>query len=350
MIITKTPFRVSFFGGGTDYPAYYEKHGGAVLSTTIDKYCNITCRTLPPFFDYNYYVRYSRTEYVNCIDEIQHPSVRECLRASALTKGFEIVHSGDIPAMSGIGSSSSFTVGLLHALNAAKGEISSKRQLAEDAIHIEQEMIKENVGSQDQVAAAYGGLNFIEFGGRDLYSVKPLFLHEDKLLYLQECLMFYYTGISRISSQIAEDQIKRVEVNIDKLDRMKAMAYEAMDILNGPIRNFEDFGRLMDESWRYKRSLSNKITTTLIDKLYDAAMSAGALGGKLCGAGGGGFLMLFVPPKARSKVTAVMNGLLQVPVSFENKGSHIIYYSRGDDFSRETTVCHKLAMVGGGCR
>lgn len=347
MIITRTPFRVSFFGGGTDFPAYYKEHGGAVLSTTIDKYCNITCRTLPPFFDYNYYVRYSRTEHTSCIDDIQHPSVRECLRACDLSKGLEVVHSGDIPAMSGIGSSSSFTVGLLHALNAMNGGISSKRQLAEEAIHVEQNMIKENVGSQDQVAAAFGGLNLIEFGGSKDFSVKPITLNDEKLEYIQSCLMFYYTGISRISSNIAEDQIKRVGQNGDTLKRMRAMTYEAQDILNGPTRDLDNFGRLMDESWQHKRSLSNKISTSSVDSVYKAACAAGALGGKLCGAGGGGFLMLFVPQKAQQKVSAVMDGLLQVPVRFDHLGSHIIYYSRGDTFGSDVTNCQGLTVVGG---
>jgi D-glycero-alpha-D-manno-heptose-7-phosphate kinase len=203
MIITRTPFRISFFGGGTDYPVYYNEHGGSVLSTTINKYCYITCRYLPPFFEHNYRIRYSKKEEIQTVDEIQHPSVRECLKFVGIEKGIEMVHTGDIPAMSGIGSSSSFTVGFLNALYALQGKMVTKRKLAFDAIHVEQKIIKENVGSQDQVAAAFGGFNRIDFGGTEGIFVQPITTTPEKLQYLQDCLLFYFTGFSRLASDIA---------------------------------------------------------------------------------------------------------------------------------------------------
>lgn len=327
MIITRTPFRISFFGGGTDYPAYYSEHGGEVLSTTIDKYCHIVCRYLPPFFDHKYLVRYSRKELPNSIDEIQHPSVRECLRFVGVETGIEMVHTGDIPAMSGIGSSSSFTVGLLKALYALQGRMVTKRKLAFDAIHVEQNMIREHVGSQDQTAAAFGGFNKIVFDrGEDIF-VDPIALEREKLEYLQSCMLLYFTGISRIASEIVQDQIRATPKKLEELGAMRAMVDEAVNILNGPLESLDDFGRLMNEAWMVKRSLTDKISNNHIDEIYEAAMRTGALGGKLCGAGGGGFILLFVPPERRCYVKEALKTLLLVPFRFENLGSHIIHYS-----------------------
>jgi D-glycero-alpha-D-manno-heptose-7-phosphate kinase len=328
MVITRTPFRISFFGGGTDYPVYYREQGGEVLSTTINQYCYVTCRYLPPFFDYKYRVRYSKSETTNTIDEIEHPSVRECLRFCGIDRCAEIVHTSDIPAMSGIGSSSSFTVGLLQALYALKGEMVTKRQLAFDAIHVEQDIIRESVGSQDQTAAAFGGLNHIEFGGRsDGIFVQPVIMCPEKLAYLQEHLLFYFTGFSRYASEIAREQVRNTHRKLSELKRMREMVSEALDILRGPVHGYEAFGRLLHESWMLKRELTELISNSTIDEIYETAIRAGALGGKLCGAGGGGFILFFVPPERQPRVKAALDHLLLVPMRFENLASHIIFYA-----------------------
>ena len=327
MIITRTPFRISFFGGGTDYPVYYNEHGGSVLSTTINKYCYITCRYLPPFFDHKYLVRYSKREMRNNIDEIQHPSVRECLRFMNIDRGIDMVHTGDIPAMSGIGSSSSFTVGLLNSLYALQGKMITKRKLAFDAIHVEQNLIGESVGSQDQVAAAFGGFNKIEFGGSEGVLVKPVTIEEKKLQYLQDRILFYFTGFARFSSDVAKEQIKQTPQKLKELHTMKAMVDQAIKILDGGIEGLNDFGRLLHESWNIKKGLSSKISNGQIDQIYDTGIQAGALGGKICGAGGGGFILFFVPPENHRKVKEALKDLLLVPIRFENLGSHVIFYS-----------------------
>jgi Predicted kinase related to galactokinase and mevalonate kinase len=243
MILTRTPYRISFFGGGSDYPAFYEEHGGAVLNATINKYCHIVCRYLPPYFTHKHYIRYSKTELPNSVDEIVHPSVRECLRFMGVTQGVEITHSGDIPAMSGVGSSSAFTVGLLHALNALQGKLIPRHELALNAIHVEQKMIGENVGSQDQVAAAFGGLNLVEFSRQKTFSLTPLPLAQETVTQLQDNLMLFYTGISRFSSEIAAEQISNVSLNIKRLEDMRQMAYDAVNILVKG-KSLHDFGEL----------------------------------------------------------------------------------------------------------
>lgn len=328
MIITRTPFRISFFGGGTDYPVHYKEHGGAVLSTTINKYCYITCRYLPPFFEYKFRIRYLNKEETQTIDEIVHPSVRECLRYMGIERGLEIVHSGDIPAMSGIGSSSSFTVGLLNALYALKGEVVTKRRLAFDAIHVEQNLIGEPVGSQDQTAAAFGGFNRIEFGcKKDGIFAQTIPINGEKLAYLQSCLLLYFTGFSRYSSDVSKEQIEQTPKKFRELNLMKEMVDEAIKILNGPVEQFHEFGRLLHESWMLKSKLTKLISNGRIDDIYQAAISAGAVGGKLCGAGGGGFMLLFVPPDNQDKVKDKLKELLLVPFRFENLGSHLVFYS-----------------------
>ncbi|MBI4855217.1 MAG: kinase [Acetobacterium woodii] len=328
MIITRTPFRISFFGGGTDYPVFYKEHGGAVLSTTINKYCYITCRYLPPFFDHKFRIRYTKKEDTRTIDEIVHPSVRECLRYMEIDKGVEIVHTGDLPAMSGIGSSSSFTVGLLNALYALKGEVVTKRRLAFDAIHVEQNIIGESVGSQDQTASAFGGFNRIEFGGRkDGIFVQTIPLNGEKLEYLQSCLLFYFSGYSRYASEVSKEQIERTPQKVKELNLMKEMVDEAINILNGPVEKFDAFGKLLHESWMVKRQLTKLISNGSIDDIYQAAINSGAIGGKLCGAGGGGFILLFVPPENQDKVKDKLKDLLLVPIRFENLGSHLVFYS-----------------------
>ena len=327
MIITRTPFRISFFGGGTDYPAFYREHGGAVLSTTINKYCYITLRYLPPFFDYTYRLRYTKTELTNTIEEIEHPSVRECLKFCHLQRGIEMVHTSDIPALSGIGSSSAFTVGLLHALYGLQGHMVSKRQLGVDAIDVEQNCIGESVGSQDQIAAAFGGFNKIVFEKSSNITVHPMTVKKGNLAYLQQCLMFYFTGFSRYSSEIAETQIKETPRKVRELMEMRSFVDDAVALLDGNQRSLNTFGKLMHESWMIKRELTHKISTREIDEIYERGIAAGALGGKICGAGGGGFLVFFVPPENQPQVREALKNLLLVPVDFDHLGSHAVFYA-----------------------
>jgi len=324
MIISRTPFRVSFFGGGTDYPTWFEKNTGAVLATTINKYCYITCRYLPPFFNHKSRIIYSQMEHVKKIDEIDHPSVREVLRFLKIRQGIEIHHDGDLPARTGLGSSSSFTVGLLNALYALKGKMPTKEQLAEEAIFIEQEKCHENVGCQDQTLAAHGGLNFIEFGGTAHLQVRKVTIAKETMKDLQKNLMLFFTGFSRTASTIAAHQIKNMPNKQKELKIMHDMAKHALELLNDHKLN--KFGKLLDESWQIKRDLSHKISLPHIDDIFTAAKSSGALGGKLLGAGGGGFVLLFVPPEKQKQVKEKLKKLLLVPFHFEPLGSQIIFY------------------------
>jgi D-glycero-alpha-D-manno-heptose-7-phosphate kinase len=333
MIISRTPFRISFFGGGTDYPVFYEKHGGAVLSTTINKYCYITCRHLPPFFDYKYRIRYTQREETQTISEIRHPSVRECLHFVDLgNRGVEIQHNADLPAMSGLGSSSAFTVGLLNTLYALKGELITKRRLALDAIKVEQDIIKENVGSQDQTSAAFGGFNKIEFGGKRNILVSPITIEQSKIDYLQSHLMLFFTGFPRTASEIAAEQIKQTPQRTRELKAMMEMVEEAVKVLNGSQDGYADFGKLLHESWNIKRSLTPHITNSSIDGIYEDAVSAGALGGKLLGAGGGGFILFFVKPELQRQVKEKLKNLLFVPFAFHDLGSQIVYYAPENNY------------------
>lgn len=333
MIISRTPFRISFFGGGTDYPVWYEENRGAVLSTSINKYCYINCRYLPPFFPYNYRIRYTLQEEVRSVSEIKHPSVRECLGFVDLGNcGVEIQHNADLPAMSGLGSSSSFTVGLLNVLYALKGKMVTKRQLALDAIHIEQDRIKENVGSQDQTAAAFGGLNKIEFGGEQKITVYPITICKEKLDLLQRSIMLFFAGFPRTASEIAAEQIKKTPEKKKELKTMLELVEAAVDVLNDNKDSLDDFGKLLHESWMIKRSLTPRISNPSIDEIYETARGAGALGGKLLGAGEGGFMLFFVNPELQPKVKEKLNKLLYVPFTFENLGSQIIYYAPADNF------------------
>ena len=327
MVITRTPFRISFFGGGTDYPDYYKKYGGSCLSATINKYCYITCRYLPPFFEHKFGIRYSKKELTQTVDEIVHPSVRECLKFMGIEKGLEMIHTGDLPAMSGIGSSSAFTVGLLNALYTLKGQMRTKRRLAFDAIHVEQDLIGENVGSQDQTAVAFGGFNKIDFSDQNDIFVQPVTIGEKKLRYFQSHLLFYFIGLSRYASDVAGELINKIPDNLKELKVMKEMVYETINIFNGRLDSINEFGKLLDESWALKKGLAKLVSNSKIEQIYEAAKSAGALGGKICGAGSGGFMILFVPPERQAKVKEALKELLLVPFKFENIGSHVIHYS-----------------------
>lgn len=325
MIITRTPFRISFFGGGTDYPTYYQQQDGMVLSTSIDKYCTIMVRYLPPYFDYNYRIRYGVTEEISAVSEIQHPSVKACLELMDIKKGLELVHSSDIPARSGVGSSSAFTVGLLHALSALKGVKVTKSELCQDALHIEQQVLKENVGSQDQTAASYGGFNSIIFRKDKQPLVSPIPIKRERREELEKNLMLFFTGFSRISSTVAAEQIKNTPDKGRELAAMKELASNALTLLDSEKSSLREFGELMHESWMIKKTLTNKISNAIIDSFYERALSAGAIGGKLCGAGAGGFLLLYVPPENQNDVKNELSDLLHVPFEFEYKGTHLIY-------------------------
>lgn len=323
MIISRTPFRISFFGGGTDYPVWYKKNGGAVLSASINKYCYLTCRYLPPFFVHRTRFVWTNVEMVREVEEIRHPSAREIIKYLEITEGLEIHHDADLPARSGLGSSSSFTVGLLNSLYTLLGKQPTKMQLALEAIQVEQERIRENVGSQDQVVAAFGGLNKIEFGGKKHITVTELGSKSGVVKFLDDHIMLFFTGFSRYASEIAAEQIRLTPQKTKELEKMRRMVDSAIALLGK--KNANDFGKLLHESWQIKRTLSSQISNDAIDDIYDAGRSAGALGGKLLGAGGGGFMLFFVKPKDQARVKARLNKLLYVPVKIEDKGSHIIF-------------------------
>jgi D-glycero-alpha-D-manno-heptose-7-phosphate kinase len=326
MIITRTPYRISFFGGGTDYPAWYQEYGGAVLATSINKYCYISCRLLPPFFEHKHRIVYSIIESVSVIEEIKHPSVRAVLQWKNIEKGLEIHHDGDLPARSGLGSSSSFTVGLLQAMYALDGCMQSKNDLAKTAIHIEQNLIQENVGSQDQVSASFGGLNKIQFFQDDSFNVRPVIVVQSRKRELEEHLMLFFTGVTRIASDIAETQINNIKDRKSELFRMREMVDEAVSILENEKEPIDEFGKLLHENWKYKQSLSERITTPEINQIYDEALSAGAIGGKILGAGGGGFIMFFAKPENHELIKKRLSKLVYVPFEFEESGSQVVLY------------------------
>ena len=326
MIITKTPFRISFFGGGTDHPLWFKEHGGKVLATTFDKYCYISLRQLPPFFDHKYRIVYSQIENIININEIKHPAVKEVLNYFHSNEGLEIHHDGDLPARSGLGSSSSFTVGLINAMNALQGKYCSPYELASTAIHVEQDLIKESVGSQDQISAAYGGFNEIEFFKDGTFSVEPKLIKKKRKKELNDHLMLFFTGVSRFSSEITESQLSNMENCSSQMHKLRGMVNEGSIILSNTKIPLEEFGKLLDSAWHNKRSLSNMITNNEIDNLYEIAIKAGASGGKVLGAGGGGFILFFVKPEHQKKVKTVLSSLTYDPFKFENTGSKVVVY------------------------
>jgi D-glycero-alpha-D-manno-heptose-7-phosphate kinase len=337
MIISRTPFRISFFGGGTDYPTWYRQHGGGVLAATINKYCYLTCRYLPPFFEHRIRVVYSKVELCQKLDEIAHPAVRETLRFLKIRRGIEIHHDGDLPGRSGMGSSSSFTVGLLHALHGLQGRVIGKRQLATQSLHLEQEVLRETVGSQDQVCAAYGGLNRIHFLQNGNFSVQPMTISHERLAELNSHLMLFYTGIKRTASDVASSFVNGMEKRTKLLNRLGECVEESCRILNSKS-DLTAFGKLLHEAWRAKRELSDKISNSWVDAMYDDARAAGAVGGKLLGAGGGGFVVLFAPPARHAKIRKRLGRLIHVPFQFEFSGSQIVYYDLQEDYSRHDRV------------
>ena len=298
-----------------------------MLSTTISKYNYLTVRELPPFFDHKYRIRYYKSEYTNSIDEIQHPSVKACLNFLKVKNGIELVHTGDVPAMSGLGSSSAFTVGLLHSLYALSGQFVTKRKLAYEAIDIEQNIIEEHVGSQDQVAAAFGGLNLIEFSKSDNIVVHPLTIPASRIDELQNSLVLFFTGISRTASEIAKTQIENTPNKIKELCKIGEMVDQAVDILSNHSTPLAEFGKLLNHTWQLKRSITQEISNDSIDSIYQRGLDAGASGGKLLGAGGGGFILFFVTPKKKAALIHELGELLHVPFHFESMGSHVIHYS-----------------------
>ena len=325
MIISKTPFRMSFFGGGTDMPAFFNEHGGAVISTTFDKYCYVNVRHLPPFMPYYSELVYSKIERVNHIDDVEHPAIREAMRMLDMHE-IRLTYEGDLPARTGLGTSSTFAVGMLHAFYALKGKYADKRKLAEDAIILERERCKESGGWQDQIAAAYGGLNRIDFGN-NRFKVSPIIIHPDRKKLLNDNLMLFFTGISRFSSEIQKDTMSQQHDKTRQLKELLSLVNDAQAILENKHSDMNDFGRLLDHTWKLKRDTGSKISNNEIDDLYQRGLKAGALGGKLLGAGGGGFLLFYVEKDKQQHIINELDELMHVPFELENEGSTIIHYN-----------------------
>ena len=325
MIITQTPFRMSFFGGGTDFSGFYNEHGGAVISTTVDKYCYVTVRHLPPFFDYNTHLTYSKEEKINNISEIQHPAIRNAMEYLDM-HDIRLTYESDLPARSGLGTSSSFAVGMLSAFYALKGQYADKRKLADDAIHLERVLCQEAGGIQDQIAASFGGLNRINFSA-DGYTVHPVIISPERKKLLNSRLMLFFTGFSRFSSDIQKGTEKSMKDKTQQLLEMYHLVDDAEKILTEKNTSLDEFGKLLDYTWQLKRGISSGISTSSIDEQYDRAKKAGALGGKLLGAGGGGFLLFYVPEEKQNDVKKALAGQMYVPFNFENDGTKVIHYS-----------------------
>jgi len=326
MIISRTPFRISLFGGGTDYPAWSRQHGGAVVGMAINKYCYISVRKLPPFFEHKSRIVYSQVELVREVSEIQHPAVRGVLSDRGIVDGLEIHHDADLPARSGLGSSSAFTVGLLNSLAALDSRMVSKRDLAREAIRIEQEVLKESVGSQDQLWAAYGGFNRIEFFPDDSFDVQPIIMKPKRGEELLQSMMLFFTGFSRFATDFAQEQINNIDRSKSQLRAIRAMVDRAIDILTDETTPIQELGELMHESWQLKRELGARVSNREIDEIYEAGRAAGAIGGKLLGAGGGGFMVFLVDPEKRQCVRERLSQLIHVSVGIDTEGSKIVLY------------------------
>ena len=336
MVISKTPFRISFFGGGTDFPEFFNEYGGKVISTTIDKYCYVNIRHLPEFFEYKDEIIYSKIEQIKNIDEINHPMVRNTLKLHNI-ENIKVYYDADLPARTGLGTSSSFAVGLINCIlklkndnifkmiNDEEGLYRYKEKLTNDAIYVEREMCKEAGGIQDQIAAAFGNLNLITFGKEynNGYNVKNIPLKFDDKDYLNENLMMFFTGISRNSFEIQVETRKNININVRKLTEMNKLTDEALSYLYS--KDFDEFGKLLDYTWQLKRGLNSGITSDTIDEIYNEAKNVGAYGGKLLGAGGGGFMLFYIKKENQDKLRGRLKKLLEIPFSFDEEGSKIIY-------------------------
>ena len=325
MIITKTPFRMSFFGGGTDIPQFFDKYGGSVLSTTFDKYVYVTVRHLPRFFDYSTELVYAKTERVTSVDDLEHPMVRNAMKMLDMHE-LHIAYDADLPARTGLGTSSTFAVGLLNAFYCLKGKYASKEQLAKDAIHLERDLCAEAGGWQDQIAASYGGFNRIDFE-KGRFHVRPLIISPVRLNRLNRNLMLFFTGFTRFSSDIQKSTVASIEEEHSRLLKMRSLVDKAEEILVDKDKDLDEFGKLLDVTWKLKKQTGDTISSTKIDEFYLKAMEAGALGGKLLGAGGGGFLLFYVPEEKQKDVRNALNNLMEVPFRFEKQGTSVVYYS-----------------------
>lgn len=326
MIITKTPFRMSFFGGGTDMESFFRENGGAVLSTTFDKYCYVTVRHLPRFFDFTTHLTYSKMEFVKNVDEIQHPAIRNAMKMLNMQE-IRLLYEADLPARSGLGTSSSFAVGMLNAFYALKGKYADKKKLADEAIYLERVLCEEAGGWQDQIAASFGGMNRIEFNKDGTYDVKPIIIHPDRKKQLNDNLLMFFTGFTRFSSDMQKANAVGYSEKQAQLKQMYALVDDAEKVLEDKHSDLDDFGRLLDTTWKLKRQTGGAITTNSIDALYEKGIASGALGGKLLGAGGGGFLVFYVQPEKQKAVREAMKDLLYVPFRFEDGGTQVIHYT-----------------------
>lgn len=325
MIITKTPFRISFFGGGTDMPDFFNNYGGTVISTSFDKYVYVTVRHLPRFFDYSTELIYSKTERINDINEMQHPMVRNAMKMLDMHE-LHISYDADLPARTGLGTSSTFAVGLLNAFYCLKGKHKAKKELANDAIYLERTLCDEAGGWQDQIAASFGGLNRIDFKDGS-YHVNPIIISPKRKEMLNDNLMLFFTGFTRFSAEIQESTKKSITDKTKQLLEMSKLVDEAQDILENEDRNLDDFGILLDQTWKLKKQTGPNVSKLSIDELYDRGIKAGALGGKLLGAGGGGFLLFYVQKEKQNSVRNALSELMEVPFKFENSGTRVIYYA-----------------------
>lgn len=325
MIITRTPFRMSFFGGGTDMKSFFEKYGGAVISTTFDKYCYVTVRHLPHFFEYSSEISYSKLERVTSIDDIQHPAVRNAMKMLDMHH-IRLTYEADLPARSGLGTSSSFAVGMLNAFHALKGRYAGKKKLADEAIYLERVLCREVGGWQDQIAASFGGFNRINFNKDGTYDVYPLIMKPKRKKALNDNLVMYFTGFTRFSSDVQKANEKSADEKVKQHLQMLELVDEAERILIDDTTDLDDFGHLLDHTWKLKKQTGSAVSTENIDALYDRGIEAGALGGKLLGAGGGGFLVFYVQPEYKAQLTEAMSDLLYIPFRFENSGTRVIYY------------------------
>ena len=337
MIITRTPFRMSFFGGGTDMKDFFTEHSGAVISTTFDKYCYVIVRHLPRFFNYSTELSYSKIERVTNIDAIEHPAVKNAMKMLDMHE-IRLTYEADLPARSGLGTSSSFAVGMLNAFYALKGKYADKKKLADEAIYLERVLCNEAGGWQDQIAASFGGFNRINFNKDGTYDVYPLIIHPDRKKQLDDNLLMFFTGFTRFSSDMQKANAKGYHDKTKQLLEMLDLVDQAQEILTDKNSDLDDFGRLLDHTWKLKRQISGAITTNSIDALYQRGIDAGALGGKLLGAGGGGFLVFYVQPEKKQAVKEAMKELLYVPFHFEDGGTRVIHYAPETYIPKEETV------------